>query len=679
MSGIAGQYRFDQQPIASEQLEQMLDRLAHRGPDERQIWHDQQIGLAHCLLQTTPESQSEHQPLVSPQTGCVITADLRIDNRVQLIERLHLASHPQPTDAEIVLAAYEKWGERCPDALLGDFAFALWDAPRQRLFCARDHFGIKPFFYYQSDAEIPANSAGGSFIFASEMKAILACLSAPCPVNEIRIAEFLRAEICDRTHTIYQGIFRLLPGHWLSVTTAGVQTRPYWELQPQPELVLSSDQDYADAFLKHFTAAVQCRLRSTTAVGSHLSGGLDSSAVTGVARQLLNADQGQLQTFSNIFDQVPECDERDYINPVLEQGNLKPHFVHPDRLGPLSQWQQLIQAEEEPCLIGGNGYLVRGLNEAVKAQNLRVCLDGFDGDTTVSHGFLYLAELAAQGRWSMFAQEARATAQICNLDLPNLVRQYAFSHLDALAQHNRWRHFAQAVNGIHQYFRVSRKQLWLQIGLKTIITAVWPSWRNRNQIEQDERNALLNPAFRDRLQAKGWLPKVSQAAPQTPQAEQLQTFTLGEFCHILEQVDLQAAACSIEMRHPFMDKRLIEFCLSLPSSQRLRGGWSRLIMRHALEGILPQTVQWRGSKTIMTPSFQKGLLRFDQALLASIFSEQASGPVSPAAHYINWPMAQQAYGRLVSGADLSETDLQALWKAATLSLWLESTRKSKLG
>ncbi|MGB7415742.1 MAG: lasso peptide isopeptide bond-forming cyclase [Thermosynechococcaceae cyanobacterium] len=674
MSGIAGQYRFDRQPIAPKQLEQMLECLAHRGPDKQEIWHEQHIGLAHCLLQTTPESLAEHQPVVSASTGCVIIADLRIDNREELIERLHLTSHAQLTDVDIVLAAYEQWGKHCPASLLGAFAFALWDPQKQRLFCARDHFGIKPFYYYTGDALALGGSGTAdrsrTFVFASEIKAILGCLSEPCPINESRIAEFVRAEICDRTGTIYQGIHRLLPGHWLSVTPQGLQTGPYWELQPQPELSLASDQDYADAFLMHFTEAVRCRLRSTTAIGSHLSGGLDSSAVTCVARQLLQGHPEPLQTFSNVFEAVPECDEREYINPVLEQGDVTPHFIHPDRVGPLSQWQQLIQPEEEPCLIGGNGYLVRGLNEAVKAQNIRVCLDGFDGDTTVSHGLLYFAELAAQGRWSTFAKEARGLTQVCNVSLPNLVRQYAFAHLKTLAQQHRWRQFAQAVNRIHQHFRVSRKQLWLQIGLKTLIPEVLLNWRNSNQEEQD---SLLSASFCDRLQTHGFTLETEAEQPTTPQEEQLQIFASGEFCHILEQVDLQAAACSIEMRHPFMDKRLIEFCLALPSPQRLRGGWSRLIMRHALEGIFPAQVQWRGGKTVMTPSFLKGLLRFNQELLASIFSDQAP----PASRYINWPLAQAAYRRLVSGVDISDADQQAIWKAATLSLWLGCDRTSE--
>ncbi|NJM32568.1 MAG: asparagine synthetase B, partial [Limnobacter sp.] len=217
------------------------------------------------------------------------------------------------SDTEVLLAMYEQHGLRFVEWLNGMFAFAIWDPHKPRLFCARDHFGIKPFFYYQGHSiGTSVTDRAHTFLFASEIKAILGCIEAPCPINETRIAEFLVSDDCDRAHTIYQGILRLQPGHWLSVTSEGMRSAPYWKLQPQPEQNLSSDQEYADAFLMHFTEAVRCRLRSTTAIGSHLSGGLDSSAVTCMARQLLKVESGpgRLHTFSNVFDQVPECDER---------------------------------------------------------------------------------------------------------------------------------------------------------------------------------------------------------------------------------------------------------------------------------------------------------------------------------------------------------------------------------
>ncbi len=675
MSGIAGQYNLNQQAISPDDLEKMLTTLAHRGPDKQGVWHDHQIGLAHCLLQTTPESREEHQPLISAKTGCVITADARIDNRLELINRLNLTTEKQPTDIELILAAYEEWGENSPNSLLGAFAFAIWDPHKQCLFCARDHFGVKPFFYRQCEVQQSTSTNNEppqeqhTILFASEIKALLDD-TVLCQINDLRIADFLQSSITNAAITIYQGILRLLPGHWLSVTSEGLQSEPYWQLEPLPELSLASDQDYADAFLAHFTEAIQCRLRSITAIGCHLSGGLDSSAVTCVARHLLEYQKNQLHTFSNVFDQVMECDEREYIYPVIDQGGLSPHFIHPDRVGPLTDWQTLIQAGEEPCLMGGNGYLVRALNQAVRSQNLRVCLDGFDGDTTVSHGLLHFSELAAKGDWTRFAAEAQAIAPNFCTSPAAILQQHGFSHLRRLAQQRRWWSFAMAVNGIDRHFRVSRKQLWVKIGLKSIVPRiVWRTYLKLRGHAQEAVPSPLNSALLKRWESQGGH-QAAETQPATPQEEQLQTFTSGAFCHILEQVDLQAAACSIEVRHPFMDKRLIEFCMSLPSTQRLQSGWSRLIMRRALEGLLPKSVQWRGGKTNMTPSFQQGLMRFNQQLLQEVITGQLPYDRKPASHYVDWASVEPAYQRLVTNAQVSEVDQQLIWKATVLSLWL---------
>ncbi|NES85389.1 MAG: asparagine synthetase B, partial [Moorea sp. SIO2B7] len=163
MSGIVGIYYLNQEPIDRENIGQMLDILAHRGPDGADIWCEGSVGLGHRMLWTTPESLLEKLPLVNHSKNLVITADARIDNREELIVALELNDRPAEkiTDSQLILAAYEKWGEQCPEKLLGDFAFAIWDKHKQILFCARDHVGVKPFYYY--------HQSGQGFIFASEI------------------------------------------------------------------------------------------------------------------------------------------------------------------------------------------------------------------------------------------------------------------------------------------------------------------------------------------------------------------------------------------------------------------------------------------------------------------------------------------------------------------------------
>ena len=166
MSGIIGIHYLDGRPVDRENLTKMVDILAHRGPDGADIWVDGCVGLGHRMLWTTPESLIEKLPLENQRGDLVITADARIDNRDELIAALQINNRPSDkvVDSELILAAYEKWGEDCPEHLLGDFAFAIWDERRELLFCARDHFGVKPFYYY---------FANNTFAFGSEIKALL--------------------------------------------------------------------------------------------------------------------------------------------------------------------------------------------------------------------------------------------------------------------------------------------------------------------------------------------------------------------------------------------------------------------------------------------------------------------------------------------------------------------------
>src|SRR5262245_5040761 len=150
MSAIVGIYHLDGRPVARTDLERMVTILAHRGPDGAGMWYEGAIGLGHRMLWTTPESLGEKPPLVSRSGDFVLSADARIDNRDELIGSLDFVAYGprEVTDSELILAAHEKWGEHCPKRLVGDFAFSIWDRPRQKLFCARDPVGVKPFYYY---------------------------------------------------------------------------------------------------------------------------------------------------------------------------------------------------------------------------------------------------------------------------------------------------------------------------------------------------------------------------------------------------------------------------------------------------------------------------------------------------------------------------------------------------
>lgn len=196
MSAIAGLYRRDGRPVDRAELERMTARLAHRGPDAAGAWIQGPVGLGHRMLWTTPESHQERLPLASDSGDVAITADARIDNRDELIAALGLSDRRGVglTDSELISCAYARWGEDSPKRLIGDFAFALWDKRRQFLFCARDHSGVKPFYYHLSDR---------IFVLGSEIKALFSLETVPRQLNQVRVADHLAGLFEDESITFF--------------------------------------------------------------------------------------------------------------------------------------------------------------------------------------------------------------------------------------------------------------------------------------------------------------------------------------------------------------------------------------------------------------------------------------------------------------------------------------------
>jgi asparagine synthase (glutamine-hydrolysing) len=630
------------------------------------------------MLWTTPESLHEVLPYQHPVSGLVITADARIDNRDDLLKSLELGSSEQRSiaDSELILAAYRKWGQDCLSHLLGDYAFAIWDAQNQTLFCARDHFGVKPFYYYHSDQ---------CFIFASEIKALLSLPDLPRQINELRIADFfLEPMLEDKSATVYSGIFRLPAAHAVHVSThSDLKLYCYWSLDCTATVTMPTDEDYAATFREIFFEAVRCRLRSAFPIGSHLSGGLDSSAVTCVAHQILQQSQQPvpLHTFSNIFDSIPSCDEREFFNLVLEQGSYVPHLIAADRLGPLSEWQDFFQYFDEPFL-GPSHFLVHGLNRATQAAGVRICLDGFDGDTVVSHGSFYFAELARLGNWETFIAEAKAVSEHFDTSPGVLLLGYAMPYISELARQHQWLTFAKRVGEISQAFTISRRKLWLQYGLKPLLPRwVLGTFRSikygsalDNSQERAQPNRTLNPAFikRSNINKLCKHRELSRSLPRSVREDQYQDLSSGAFTHVLELSDQCASAFSIEVRHPFMDKRLVEFCLALPPDQKLKLGWSRMIMRRAMEGILPPQIQWRGGKASMEENFRQGLIVTDKAIVEKVLL----GDSSNAKDFLNLEFLQRSFQELQSDPSGQHTEMMGIWKGTALSLWLQHQRRN---
>ena len=621
MSAIAGLYRLDGRPVPPVELEGMLGALAHRGPHGRNAWQDGTAGLVHAMLWTTAESQQEHLPWVHPSNLLVITADARLDNRGELVALLSLADAENLGDSAIILAAYDRWGDQCPEKLLGDFAFAIWDNSKKILFCARDHLGVKPFYYY--------HRPNGLFAFASEIKALLTLSDMPRRLNELRIADYLTGNLEDKAITSYRDILRLPPAHCLTINRSGARMREYWALDPGRDIHLASDDEYSQAFREIFVEAVRCRLRSVYPVGSLLSGGMDSSSVTCTARSLLvERNLPALQTFSAVFDTVPECDERSYIQAVLAAGGYEPYFLPADQLSPLTDWERVFWHTDE-AFFAPNLFMQWGLARLAHDQGVRVLLEGLDGDTTVSHGFAYLTELARNGHWIKTLAEIRA-----------LSRRF---------HQSPWFYFRKRV---------------VRAAPPTFVWNTWRALRRRDEVMQAS-GRIIRPDFARRVGLADRLATSSEAVPpHTERQDHAQRLMGGLIPFFLELGDKVGAAFEVESRYPFFDKCLVEFCFALPAEQKLRDGWTRLVLRHAMQDILPPEIQWRGGKSDLSANFNQGFSGADRHLVEEVLSIDNQLIAS----YVDLPALRQIYQRYTSRGN--NQDGMTVWRAVSLALWL---------
>ncbi len=245
MSGLCGVVYGNGRPVESSDLQGMVSAIGHRGPDDRGIWQKDNVGLGNVLLHTTPESLHEELPLHDHEAQLTLICDGRIDNREELLVALGLKSNQGSClpDSAIILAAYKKWQEGCVAKLIGDFAFAIWDGRQQRLFCGRDHMGIKPFYYFWDD---------GLFVFGSEIKSIFSLLDKKPEVDFERIRDLLVFFHSDSRSTFYKNIYRLPRASCLVVTADRLTESNYWNFNPEKRIKYSSDQEYGEHFLQIF-------------------------------------------------------------------------------------------------------------------------------------------------------------------------------------------------------------------------------------------------------------------------------------------------------------------------------------------------------------------------------------------------------------------------------------------
>jgi asparagine synthase (glutamine-hydrolysing) len=538
MSGIVGILNLDGSPIDRTLLERLTNSLLFRGPDAQRTWFRDQIGVGHTLLRSTTDTTEEQQPL-SLDGNTWIVSDARVDGRRELIAALQ--SHGQQRlagvpDAELILRAYQVWGESCVDHLIGDFVFAIWNAKARRLFCARDQMGVKPFYYAH---------LGPLLVFSNTLDCIRQHPAVSSRLNDLSIADFLVFEmIQDAAATAFADIRRLPPAHLLLCGQDGFSVRRYWA---PPSVTTPIHYRRPAEYVEHFNdlldAAVADRLRTESAC-VFMSGGLDSPTVAASAKRVSDRNGGapRLWAFTQVFDNLIPHDERHYAGLVAQALRLPIEYRADDHLNLFQSSKQPGYRSPEPVHSAWPDATADHLRRV--STESRVVLTGLGADP------LFSSSISVHFR--------------------DLFRQKRFGR--ALADASRY------FSAEGRFSRLYLRTRWRILFPSKSFSVPYPPWLN----ETLEKRLNLQ----DRWQAMNQTPAPATAV--RPEAHQV-TFAPLWPC-LFESQDANMTRVPVEVRHPFFDLRLMNFLLALP---RLPWCCDKQLLREAARGALPEAVRLR--------------------------------------------------------------------------------------
>ncbi|MBI2265571.1 MAG: asparagine synthase (glutamine-hydrolyzing), partial [Armatimonadetes bacterium] len=629
MCGIAGILNLDGSPVAPEDLESMLAPLGHRGPDDRGIWTEGPAGLGHLRLSIIDLSPAGHQPM--ERSPFRITYNGEIYNFPELREELRAlgAVFTSNTDTEVILKAYEHWGPSSVERLNGMWAFAIWDSERRSLFCSRDRMGVKPFYYLQNRK---------TFAFASEIKALLRLFPSERKPHIPYLYHFLATGTHDDgTETFFENIRSLSPAHCLTVNGRGTTLKRYWDLHPNRLQGTLPKGDLSGRFRDLLTDAVRIRLRSDVPVGTCLSGGLDSGSIVTLATRIT---EKPMHTFSAIYREK-DCDEGEFIRAVRDDCGSLATEITPLPENFLSLLPKLVWHQDEPG--GAPGiYSQWHVMQAASGQ-VKVLLDGQGGDELLGGYFGYFPPYLRT-----FFQEEKERNENLLPELHGIAEE-----IEDLTGETQASLLQELVREFHA---PKWLPLWLFRDLKHVRLALPGKKRLRN-------NGMFH---KDLVAAANRSPIRRNLTPRFPREldESLyRSLTANSIPALLHYEDRNSMAFSIEARTPFLDYRLVEFCMALPYDQKIRGSTTKFIMRDALHGILhPKILNRRDKKGYPTPVAQwfRGPLRdsIREILLSEDFRNRRI--LSP--QYVEDRLRLHEEGTDVS---------TEIWRWLTLEIWFQ--------
>ena len=611
---------------ADEQAaEKAAAAMAHRGPDDHGIYVAHEplpISLVNTRLSIIDLSRAGHQPMHNEDGRFWIVYNGEVYNygplRQILLEQGHrFASN---TDTEVILHAYEEWGEKCLDHLRGMFAFAIWDRAEAKLFAARDRLGIKPFYYtYRLN---PASRRASHFAFASELKALLASGMVEPRLNYPALHHYLSFYAVPAPYTMLEGVEALPAGHYLIFQDGELSIERYWGL-PAVKPLDMSETEIITQLRNLLEESIRLRMIADVPVGAFLSGGIDSSAVVALMTRISGE---RLRTFSIGFGaEGRDIDERSDARVLAEYYGTDHTEVIVSGRDVRDRLDQIIRAMDQPTGDGLNTYLV----SQATAKHVKVALSGLGGDELFAGypQFRMFRQAHRLGRlWHMFPESVRRMAgRAASLTGPSR-RVFTWLEGDVVARYER----------VRILFDEERK-----LALYTPRTVA----------------ALAAPEPSPRYLARYVHPAEQDAVAQLTRLELMNYMTHT----LLRDTDAMSMAHSLEVRVPLIDHRLVEFAVHIPPHLKLRGGQTKWVFARALQDVLPAEILTRPKRGFEMPvaAWMRNELR---DVLDDVFSRQSVERRG----LFNYEAVRAIYRDFLEGS----TPYMYTWALAVLELWL---------
>ncbi len=561
MCAIAGILNINGEPVGASQLQRMTDVMAHRGPDGQGVFVDRNLGLGHRRLSIIDLSPAANQPMSNENGTIWLVFNGEIYNYLELIPILQARGHifKSRSDSEVIIHGYEEWGEECVEQFNGMWAFAIWDATKNRVFLSRDRFGVKPLYYYWKH---------GRFYFASEIKAILSVVPEGREPCYPYLYHFMSSSglLDDGEETFFQNIKSLLPAHSLVIGEDEFRLKNYWQYDPEKA---SKRYDYGNpeaTFRDLLRDSVRLRLRSDVPVGTCLSGGLDSSAIVALASGMM---EHPVKTFSCLYDDE-ECNEAYFVDRMNSFGKTHPYPVYPSGKDLFEVLPKIVWHQDQPSAGPGLYSQWHVMKEA--QGRVKVLLDGQGGDELLGGYHTYFGPFL-----SSLTQDFIKNKQLATI----------FSILRSLRRIRR----LTSQPAIRPYLK-----LHLPWPIRAFMSRARRLARRVKMNNGGNQPPILHPDFVDAVKGRTLIreyPVQFDDALNNTLYWQLVSQSIPALLHY---EDRNSMAFSIEARTPFLDYRLVEFCLGLPYELKIREGITKFILRKSLKHDLPKEIIGREDK-----------------------------------------------------------------------------------